>query len=97
MIYTVVFDEDASDDVSEISEWYEKQRHGLGEEFIYAVEAAVFEISRNPFYQTVYKSVRRKNLRRFPYSIFYSVKSEIAKIHVVMHASRNPKTWKKRL
>jgi plasmid stabilization system protein ParE len=59
-------------DVDDAFRWYEGQVLGLGYEFIRAVDACLSLIQRNPeAYRKVYRQVRRANLRRFPYSVFY--------------------------
>ena len=52
--------------------WYEKQREGLGAEFILCVEEALQRIGRMPeMYAVVHRDIRRVLTRRFPYAIYY--------------------------
>ena len=57
--------------------WYEKEREGLGSEFLEAVEKLVKAIAENPGrFPAIRKDIRRAVLRRFPYSIFYRIVSQ---------------------
>jgi len=61
----------AEADIIGACSWYEKQRAGLGSEFLNefssAVDAVVYEPLRFP---AVYRSVRRALIHRFPYALF---------------------------
>ena len=51
--------------------WYEREREGLGSEFLEALQKMVNAIAENPErFPTLRKDIRRAVLRRFPYSIF---------------------------
>ncbi len=84
----------AENDIKEASIWYNKTRGGLGDEFLLAVEAKLYQIRRNPKgYQSIYKAVRRVLTDRFPYGIFYIVEQDKIYNLAVVHTSRNPKHW----
>ena len=36
-------------------------------------------------------------VRGFPYSLFYEIHDELLVVVAVMHASRHPESWKKRV
>jgi len=40
--------------------------------------------------------IRRKLIRRFPYGVLYSVKTDAVLIIAIMHCSRRPGYWKDR-
>ena len=62
--------------------------------FIDAYERAVMEICRNPVASPVIMTgVRRKLLRRFPYSIFYYFYGDKIRITAVSHNHRRPFYW----
>jgi len=48
-------------------------------------------------YPIVHKNIRQALTRRFPYSIFYFVENDTAYVVSVFHASKNPRSWKKRM
>ena len=74
--------------------WYEKEREGLGAEFLEAVEKMVKAIAENPErFPAIRKDIRRAVLRRFPYSIFYRIVSEHVVVIACFHGKRNPRVW----
>ena len=49
MSYEIVLQSEAILDLQEAFEWYEKQKEGLGFEFIEEVESGYLKISNHPF------------------------------------------------
>jgi len=81
----------AKDDIEIAFRWYEMQRHGLGFEFLDCIEASLSSIIRYPeMYENIYSDFRRCVIRRFPFSIFYSVESKLIVIHSVFDNRQNP-------
>ena len=77
--------------------WYERERKGLGSEFLEALQKMVNAIAENPErFPTVRKDIRRAVLRRFPYSIFYRVVSGHVVVIACFHGKRNPRVWSSR-
>lgn len=71
--------------------WYEEQKRGLGAEFLGCVEAAVDSIAKNPkIYQKRYSEFRGCPMRRFPFSIFYTIEASEIIIHSVFDNRQNP-------
>lgn len=71
--------------------WYEEQRRGLGADFLDRVEAAVQNISKNPkIYQKRYSDFRGCPIRRFPFSIFYTIEDFEIIIHSVFDNRQDP-------
>jgi plasmid stabilization system protein ParE len=75
MPYKYRLSQEAEWDVLDSYVWYEKQRPGLGEEFLQTLEAAQRAITANPTtYRIRYKNkVRAFVVNRFPYLILYIV------------------------
>ena len=97
MTLTVRIREDAEIELSEAAIWYEEQRTGLGHEFLDQVLSLIHSLPDHPLhYPVVHKDVRRALLGRFPFGVFYEVKSEFIIIYAVMHASRHPRRWQNR-
>jgi len=94
----IVFHPDVSIDIKGSYEWYEKQIKGLGSSFIQELESSYEKISNFPkTWSTFNYGFKRFILSRFPFSIIYKEKeSEILTI-AVMHNSRKPNYWIKRL
>lgn len=94
----ILIQPEAEFDLQEAFDWYEESNRGLGSEFIRAVDAGLAEIQRNPFaYLTVYKQIRRKLIRKFPYGIIYLIESETIYVIACFHVKRNPQNWQTRL
>lgn len=78
-------------DIDSAFAWYENQRRGLGFEFLDCVEVALNTILDFPeMYETCYANFRRCVIRRFPFSIFYTVEGREIVIHSVFHNRRDP-------
>ncbi len=80
--------------------YYESQVLGLGFQFLSAVEESYRLILSNPKAWSLLQSkssLRRCLLRRFPYGLIYEIEGNRIFIYVVMHLSRKPDYWKKRL
>jgi len=78
-------------DVELAFEWYEKQRRGLGFEFLDCVETAVKSILENPkLYRVYYSQFRGYVIRRFPFSIFYTLEDKEIVVHSVFGNRQNP-------
>ncbi|MFP4014471.1 MAG: type II toxin-antitoxin system RelE/ParE family toxin [Chitinispirillaceae bacterium] len=88
---------EAENDLHETYDWYEKKRRGLGDEFLLRIEAALESVTANPrSCAVVYKNIRRKLIRRFPYGIFFIIDESTIRILAVIHVKRNPENWKSR-
>jgi plasmid stabilization system protein ParE len=81
-------------ELNEAIEYYELERPGLGAAFLNEVERCVRSISEHPEAGPVIRAdVRRRLLRRFPYGLLYSVKSDGIRILAVMNLKRRPSYW----
>ena len=71
-------------------DWYEAKQPGLGAEFVDDFRHAYHRLRQTPLiYSARFSNVRRLNLERFPYGIFYVVKSNEIRVLGVLHASRD--------
>lgn len=89
----------AEDDLETIFDYYQAQRHGLGDEMLSEFRAGVSRILEYPgAWQQMDKTYRRYRLHRFPYGIIYRLDSakDRVKIVAVMHLSRRPGLWRRR-
>jgi len=46
--------------------------------------------------RAVHRTLRRALLRRFPFTVYYSVTAELIEIRGVLHNRRQPRTWLRR-
>ena len=76
--------------------WYESKRTGLGIDFIAVVDEALSMIGKKPLSCPLWRKdrdYRRKNVRRFPYSVFFTLAAEGVTIVAVAHQRRRPGYW----
>ena len=71
-------------------DWFEDQRPGLGAEFADEFRIYYRRICESPLRNAIrFNEIRRLNLRRFPYGIFYAVRDQELRILAVLHSSRD--------
>lgn len=69
--------------------WYEDECAGLGMEFAAEFRISYKKLRRGSLlYSIRFSSIRRVNLDRFPYGIFYTVKGDEVRVLAVLHGSR---------
>lgn len=89
---------EAEADLLEAFEWYEKQRAGLGAEFMECVDDALERISRQPeLHAPGFQGVRQTLIRRFPYIVCFLVEHEAIAVISVFHGRRDPTEWQARV
>lgn len=89
---------EAAQDIAEAYAWYEERRSGVGEDFLICVEACIEAIRRTPeMHAVVHESYRRGLVRRFPHAIFYEYAEGTVTVYGVLHTSRDPEKWRRRL
>lgn len=88
----------AAEELKSTSQWYEAERSGLGVRFEQAFWRAVELIQSNPRSASfVAPHARRRRVRRFPYGIVYTIKSDHVLIISIMHLHRKPHYWRDRI
>jgi len=93
---------EASTELGEAALWYERQRSGLGEEFLEAVEATLALIARFPRAGTPVPDVpaelpvRRFPVKRFPFHVVYLDRADVIHVLAFAHDSRSPGYWRSR-
>jgi len=79
-------------------EFYEGAENGLGAQFLDEVEAAVERIEVHPLaWAPMSPRTRRCRTNRFPYGLFYQVRSDEIVVVSVMDLRRDPKRWEQYL
>ena len=97
MTFGVTWRPQAAEELLAAVAWYEEQRPGLGNELAAATEAAVGLIRTQPqLFTAVHRSIRRVQLKRFPYAIFYLAETTSVVVLAVMHERRDPRLWRGR-
>lgn len=98
MTLRVVFRRAAKTEFEDAAVWYDEQRHGLGEEFIVEIEQSLASAAASPHrYPIVFGDVRRTVARRFPYAVYFRVRSDNLIVLAVFHGRRNPAVWQRRV
>ena len=75
--------------------YYESKRPGLGASFLAEFETAIGAVLAAPHRNPVEKppDVRRKSLKRFPYTVLYRETAESVQVLAVAHHRRRPQYW----
>ena len=74
--------------------YYELQAPGLGHDFLDKVEIALQDLACSPErWPVVQADIRRRLIRRFPYSLVYRIDSDEVVILAEMHQKRHPSYW----
>src|SRR5687768_1774346 len=93
----VSFHELAEFELNDAAVFFENEREGLGLRFLSAVETAVSHIQQRPQASPIIiGNIRCKVLRKFPYSIMFSVKPAHIRILAVANHKRRPFYWRAR-
>jgi plasmid stabilization system protein ParE len=87
----------AERETQEAARWYNNASAGLGEAFLDIVQQTLDAIVENPLrFPLVHRDIRRALLKRFPYGIFFRVRSDRIKLLAIVHLSRDPSRWQRR-
>ena len=88
----------AQTDVASAIAYYDSEKPDLGADFATEVRKTVERILQYPkAWATVSERIRRCQVNRFPYSVFYSLKEDVVVVVAVLHNHREPRTWQTRL
>lgn len=94
----VAFHPDVKLEISEAYQWYQNQAEGLGDDYIFELELAFQTIAEIPYIWPKFKNeFRRYILSRFPFAVIYKESEHKLYVVAVMHQSRKPNYWIKRL
>jgi plasmid stabilization system protein ParE len=82
---------------NEATDWYERQRKGLGTTFVARVREAIGRIATDPRrHVAVYLDVRKVLVSRFPYVVLYRDDPDEVLVISIFHTSRDPSIWRSR-
>lgn len=98
MTLRIVFRPAAKGEFEEAAVRYDEQSPGLGEEFSIEIEQAVARAAAAPArYPIVFGDIRRTVARRFPFSVYFRIRSGALVVLAVFHGRRNPAIWQRRV
>ena len=87
----------AQQELGEATAFYSKESPALAYAFLDEVDYALTQIREFPdSCPLLSRTVRKKLLRRFPYNVLYSVRSDAIRILAVAHQKRRPFYWRSR-
>jgi toxin ParE1/3/4 len=96
----LIIRQEAEADMLEAALWYEQQRPGLGVEFTAEIHRTFNWALASPLLGRLMRrkpQVRRALARRFPYRIFYVLRTDAVVVFAVLHGARHDRRWQQRL
>ena len=88
---------EAKDEFIEAAKFYERREPGLGDRFLDELESCLERIGEQPALGgAVTKTLRRRLLKKFPFSVIYAYEDEVVLVVAVAHMTRKPGYWKAR-
>jgi plasmid stabilization system protein ParE len=90
---------DAEEELLAAATWYEDKRIGLGIDLVADVDAALDQIAVMPESCPLWRRdrpYRQKVLARFPYVIFFLIRSDVIDVVAIAHTKRRPGYWRDR-
>jgi toxin ParE1/3/4 len=92
------FHPEALQEYQEATRYYAERDPQLALRFVEAVEDAIHRIVEMPSaWRVLDDDVRRCRARGFPYGVLYSVETDVILVVAVMHGSREPGYWMRRM
>jgi len=88
----------AKHELDDTVDYYNREKPGLGYEFLWEIFFAIDRIKQFPqAWQVFYEVARRCIIRRFPCGIVYVQEKDVILILAIAHLHRNPDYWIERL
>lgn len=88
----------AKAELDDAVDYYNRERAGLGYEFLWEVFFAIDRIKQFPqAWQVFHDNARRYPVRRFPYGIIYLRENDLILVLAIAHLHREPDYWIDRL
>lgn len=96
---TIRWDPGASTDLREAARFLNQRQRGLGKRLRKRVDEAIKRIQGDPAsYENVEANIHRCNVKQFPYSVYYQVRSDNSVIiFAIAHHSRRFGYWQHRI
>lgn len=94
---TPIYRRAAAADIARVYARYERERKGLGEEFLAELRATAARVVQLPSsFPIIHRQTRRAPVHRFPYRLFYRVIDETVVFVACFHVRRDPALWQRR-
>jgi len=94
--YKIRIKQNALTDIQEITDWYNRQKPGLGKRFQNTTIEQINSLNHHAFsYAIRYNEFRCMIIKGFPYMVHFYINesSNNVEIYAVISTSRNPKIW----
>ena len=92
-----VFHPEVKFEIKESYSWYESIKEGLGKSLLHELESSYSIIKKAPQIWPKFRSNYHKYLlKKFPFSIIYTIGKSQITVYAVAHYSRKPYYWKDR-
>lgn len=91
--YEIIFSPYALEDLDTACDYYRQINQELEKKFLLVLDSKIKEIHTNPFFATIkFDEIRCASLKKFPYSIFYSIdtSTETVIINTIFFAKQKP-------
>lgn len=96
-MFEVLLSPAAALELVEAYDWYEAELPGLGRRFQAEIDSTLERMTANPLqFPAVLRGARRALLRRFPYTLFFTIEDQTLLVIACFHVSRDPRIWRKR-
>ncbi len=95
---TVIYSNDALDDISRAYDDYEFRQPGLGERFVGRLATLSEAIGRIPeLYGEVCLGVRAAMPNKFPFVVYYRIEGNTVDVIAVLHGATDSAVWQSRV
>ena len=81
MIYKIVIETRALQDLQNAISFYENRQKGLGNKFYQVIQKHIEILKVNPYFQKNYKDYRAIPIRKFPFKLVFYILDD--KIHII--------------
>jgi len=97
MTLSAVLSPEAEADLEDAAVWHERQSAGLGAQLVAEVRNALTRVGDQPeAYPELRPGVRRVQVRRFSYGVFYRVRADRVEVIGIFHDRRSLRVWQRR-
>lgn len=88
----------AEAEVSDALDWYAKNAPREAQRFLDEFEVLTRRLAENAQqFPGILGEVRRAGFRRYPYGLFFVIRSAEVQVFACFHASRDPRRWQGRI
>lgn len=93
MLYSLIIQEEARNELLEAYLYYEQQQNGLGEQFLLEVENRFEDLEKHPEYYSFIDTqniLRDVAINKFPYVLIYRIVESEVRVYSVFNTGKKP-------